>query len=54
MNQLPACDEAPSTTSRAVYEPPMATIFCLQAPCDILVAMSIEVDVEGFEEGKDL
>ncbi|WP_455108305.1 hypothetical protein [Porphyromonas sp.] len=54
MNTLPDCNEAPSTTSRAVYEPPMATIFRLHAPCDILVAMSIEVDVEGFEEGEDL
>ncbi|WP_455520094.1 hypothetical protein [Porphyromonas sp.] len=55
MNKLPACDEAPSTASRTVYEPPMATIFRLHAPCDILVAMSpIEVDVEGFEDGEDL
>lgn len=36
------------------YEPPMADLFPLSAPQDILVDMSIELSVEDFEQGEDL
>lgn len=39
---------------RATYEPPMAEFFTISVPQNILVKMSIEIDVEDFEEGEDL
>lgn len=36
------------------YEPPMARLFALSAPQDILVEMSIELEIEDFEEGEPL
>ena len=39
---------------RAIYEPPMAEFFATSAPQNILIQMSIELDVEDFDEGDDL
>ena len=36
------------------YEPPMARLFALSVPQDILVEMSIELEIEDFEEGEPL
>ena len=43
--------EAPQHKS---YEPPMARLFALSAPQDILIEMSIELEIEDFEEGEPL
>ena len=45
---------AVSGERRAPYEPPTAEIFTTSVPQNILVKMSIELDVEDFEEGEDL
>ena len=39
---------------RASYEPPTAEIFTISARQNILIQMSIELEVEDFEEGEDL
>lgn len=36
------------------YEPPMADLFPLSAPQDVLVDMSAELSIEDFEQGEDL
>lgn len=36
------------------YEPPMVRLFALSVPQDILVEMSIELEIEDFEEGEPL
>ena len=43
-----------SGKGRATYEPPTAEFFTISVPQNILVKMSIEIDVEDFEEGEDL
>lgn len=54
MNKLSLITRAVSGERRAPYEPPMAEFFATSAPQNILIQMSIELDVEDFEEGDDL
>lgn len=54
MNKLSLITRAVSGERRAPYEPPTAEFFATSAPQNILIQMSIEIDVEGFEEGDDL
>lgn len=54
MNKLSLITRAVSGERRAPYEPPAAEFFATSAPQNILIQMSIEIDVEGFEEGDDL
>lgn len=54
MNRLSLITRAVSSERRAPYEPPTAEFFVTSVPQNILVQMSIEIDVEGFEEGDDL
>ena len=54
MNRLSLITRAVSGKRRAPYEPPTAEFFVTSVPQNILVQMSIEIDVEGFEEGDDL
>lgn len=54
MNKLPLIARAVSGERRALYEPPTAEFFATSVPQNILVQMSIELDVSDFEEGEDL
>ena len=54
MNKLSLIVCPASGKGRAPYEPPTAEFFTTSIPQNILVKMSIELDVEDFEEGKDL
>ena len=54
MNKLSPIMRPCSGERRATYEPPMAEFFATSAPQNILIQMSIELDVEDFEEGDDL
>ena len=54
MNKLSSIMRPCSGEGRAPYEPPMAVFFATSAPQNILIQMSIELDVEDFEEGDDL
>lgn len=54
MNKLPLIARAVSGERRALYEPPTAEFFATSVPQNILVQMSIEIDVSDFEEGEDL
>lgn len=54
MNKLSSIMRPCSGERRAPYEPPTAEFFATSVPQNILVQMSIEIDVEGFEEGDDL
>lgn len=54
MNKLSPIMRPCSGERRAPYEPPTAEFFATSVPQNILVQMSIEIDVEGFEEGDDL
>ena len=54
MNKLSSIMRPCSGEGRAPYEPPMAVFFATSAPQNILIQMSIELDVEDFDEGDDL
>lgn len=54
MNKLSLIVCPVSGKGRATYEPPTAEFFTISVPQNILVKMSIEIDVEDFEEGEDL
>ena len=54
MNKLSPIMHPCSGERRATYEPPMAEFFATSAPQNILIQMSIELDVEDFDEGDDL
>lgn len=54
MNKLSLIMRPFSGKKRASYEPPTAEFFTISVPQNILVKMSIEIDVEDFEEGEDL
>ena len=54
MNKLSPIMRPCSGERRAIYEPPMAEFFATSAPQNILIQMSIELDVEDFDEGDDL
>ncbi|WP_455516773.1 hypothetical protein [Porphyromonas sp.] len=54
MNKLSLISRPVSCERRAPYEPPTAEFFATSAPQNILVQMSIELDVADFEEGEDL
>ena len=54
MNKLSPIMRPCSGERRATYEPPMAEFFATSAPQNILIQMSIELDVEDFDEGDDL
>ena len=54
MNKLSSIMRPCSGERRAPYEPPTAEFFATSAPQNILIQMSIELDVEDFDEGDDL
>ena len=54
MNKLPLIARPVSGERRAPYAPPTAEFFATSVPQNILVQMSIEIDVSDFEEGDDL
>lgn len=54
MNKLSIISRPCSGEGRAPYEPPMAEFFATSAPQNILIQMSIDLEVEDFEEGDDL
>ncbi|WP_455519351.1 hypothetical protein [Porphyromonas sp.] len=54
MNKLSLITRPCSGERRAPYEPPTAEFFATSAPQNILVQMSIELEVEDFEEGDEL
>ena len=54
MNKLSSIMRPCSGERRAPYEPPTAEFFATSVPQNILVQMSIELDVSDFEEGEDL
>ncbi|WP_455107419.1 hypothetical protein [Porphyromonas sp.] len=54
MNKLSIISRPVSGEGRAPYEPPTAEFFATSAPQNILVQMSIELEVEDFDEGDEL
>lgn len=54
MSKLSLISRPVSGERRATYEPPTAEFFATSVPQNILVQMSIELEVMDFDEGDDL
>ncbi|WP_455519588.1 hypothetical protein [Porphyromonas sp.] len=54
MNKLSPMSPLRFSEGRALYEPPVAVLFSITAPQNILVTMSVELEADDFDEGAEL